>query len=46
MPFRAQFDRVAANLDYGVACHGISFVCEGEWSTLDFDKGKAPIRFG
>jgi hypothetical protein len=46
VPFRAQFDRVAANLDYSVAGNGISFMGEGEWPAVDFDEGKAPVRFG
>jgi len=44
-PFGAQFNRVAADLDDGVALNRISFMGEGEWSTINLDEGKTSIRF-
>jgi len=46
VPFPVQFDRVAANLDYSVAGNGIPFMGEGEWSAVDLNESKAPVRFG
>ena len=42
-PFRVQFDRVMADLDHRVALNGISFMREGEWSTVDLDEGQASV---